>query len=285
MTHWGAATASDRQATTLQKLQNIDPVELKVDIGPLAGEAPGKLSEGIRALYQKCQFYDVVLVAAGMRFPAHQAVLGAMSPRLCEQLRQAARPGDTAGAEASVEGVVPATGSSPQAGPVPEPRELPRGSPELHLQGISSPEAVRALLDFAYGLGSGYDVASDAANRDVIRLAKQFELADLEDLAIRRLAGDLNSANVIDRLATCEEFGLHAMFELVVDQMALQPSALVAVAGGQQVLQHPKILQQLLLRAATVHGGAKVRPVGEETSGRPAKYRKVEVNPAGVGGA
>eukprot|EP00406_Dinophysis_acuminata_P010356 CAMPEP_0179234888 /NCGR_PEP_ID=MMETSP0797-20121207/13122_1 /TAXON_ID=47934 /ORGANISM="Dinophysis acuminata, Strain DAEP01" /LENGTH=77 /DNA_ID=CAMNT_0020942083 /DNA_START=82 /DNA_END=312 /DNA_ORIENTATION=+ len=76
MTLWGKVTAFERPTG-----MDGDAVDLKVDLGPLPPTGP-TVCEGVRAMYQKCQFFDVVLVAGGKRFPAHQAVLAAMGAPL-----------------------------------------------------------------------------------------------------------------------------------------------------------------------------------------------------------
>ena len=69
MTLWGKVTAFERPAGT-----DGDAVGLAVDLGPPPPAGPA-VCDGVRAMYQRCQLFDVVLVAGGKRFPAHQAGL------------------------------------------------------------------------------------------------------------------------------------------------------------------------------------------------------------------
>lgn len=237
MTHWGTVTA-------LQKAPSLgsEPVALEVQLERLPREDQGStLATGIKELYQKCQFYDLLIVAAGSRFPAHKAALAAMSSALCQRVRQAcAKFQETADMGNSPVDVFESRGSYP----------------ELHLSDISSPEAAKALLDFVYSLGSGYSVSSDKVNRDVLRLAKEFELPLLVDHASRQLTRDLNTANVIGRLATCEEFGLDDLYGVIADELMDNLEALVEVSNSEEILRHPKILQSLLIRAARLQNSA-----------------------------
>lgn len=215
----------------------MEPVELQVELELPSDEDPGcNLARGIKELYQKCQYYDILLVAKGSRFPAHKVALAAMSGALCEQVRKACAKFEAS--HASSAEVCESRGSYP----------------ELHLPEISSPEAARALLDFVYGLGSGYNVSSDEANRDVLRLAKEFELPLLEDHASRRLTEDLTTANVIGRLVTCEEFGLDELYGKIAHELVCNNiDALVQVSNCEEIMRHPTIMQSLLVRAAKLH--------------------------------
>jgi hypothetical protein len=267
MTHWGTVTA-------LQKAPALgsEPVALEVKLERSSAEDQGsKLATGIKELYQKCQFYDLLIVAAGSRFPAHKAALAAMSGALSERVRQAcAKFRETADT---------GTSGTEAGGPLVE----SRGSyPELHLPDISSPEAAKALLDFVYSLGSGYSVSSDEVNRDVLRLAKEFELPLLEDHASRQLTEGLSTANVIARLATCEEFGLDNLYGVIADELMINIEALVEVSNSEEILRHPKILQSLLIRAARLHNSAAVTTPSKRVSqywapleGRAEKVTKV----------
>jgi hypothetical protein len=340
MTLWGTVMTSE-----LQKIPTLgtEPVELQVD-PPEEPVRSAALSEGVRALYQKCQFYDVVLSCGGKRFPAHQAVLAAVSEGFRVRLREvheaaskpshgeaatskpdgpaavepvappaadeAAAPVDGASAPAAaseaVAAATPAPVAAPSAAPsstASAPKEPPsRYSryPEVELHGISNPEAVGALLDFVYKVGGGeYSVTSDEANRDVLRLAKQFGLPELEELAKRRLVENLSTENVVSHLATCEEFELNDLYELVVEECVTNTAALVELSNGMEVINHPTILQRLLVQAskghAQGHGDLTASPesrkragsAGEDQDAKRMRFgtRSQAKNAAEVGGA
>mmetsp|Transcript_114735 Transcript_114735/g.365928 ORF Transcript_114735/g.365928 Transcript_114735/m.365928 type:complete len:376 (-) Transcript_114735:186-1313(-) len=347
MTLWGTVTA-------LQNLPALgsDPVELDVDLGADSVSTGVSLSEGIRMLYQKCQFYDVLLIAGGKRFPAHKAVLAALSPSFGEHICQASQTSSARGCAApssstpdssaesgsfaehpgkdafhgqdaeqmpasdlaackrrcrecgygafvlwrgtayfrsrspddctaalsdSVECTTyidqtrapeAAAGSASPAPPgvatqAAEPQEPVVCHPELHLKDVACAEAVAALLDFAYGLGGDYNVSSHEANKDVLRLAQRFDLPRLQELATHKLVEGLTTQNVVERLATCEELGLAAVYDLIIEQVTRDSQALLTVSSNVEVMKHPRILQSLLVRAAAIHGA--------DASGRPPK--------------
>jgi len=266
MTLWGTVT-------TLQTLPSLgsQPIDLMVDMdvpGPESTGA-GNLSEGICSLYQKCQFYDVMLVVGGKRFPAHQAVLASLSSAMRERLRQAPeKPAVCTGEAASPgrpaaqppEARSPASATSPRK--VNSPAASPGaggGYPEVHFEDVTNTEAVTVLLDFVYGLGTEYRVSSDEVNKDVLRLAQILELPRLRDLASSRLAKGLTSDNAIERMATCEEFELKALYDLIAEQVTKSGEALTRVSTNSEVTKHPKILQNLLIRSASLYA-ADVEP-------------------------
>jgi len=270
MTHWGAATAAPELAGS-----GLEPLVLQVNVEGLAspghdaGERGRTLAEGITALYQKCQFYDVFLVLGSQRFPAHKVALAAISPKLCEQLAEMQ-------SGASAPAAVAQDGSQES-----QPAQSPSRHPELQLEGISHAEAVRALLDFVYGLGGGaYDVSSDEVNSDVLRLAKNFGLSRLQDCAAAHLLGGLTTDNAILRLATCEEFGLVQHGEKIADALIDCPEALARVAGSADVQRFPALLQGLLLRAAN-----RYKPGAAKPEARGAKRAKLSQEAAVTGGA
>lgn len=246
MTHWGTVTA-------LQRLPQLgtEPVDLSVEL-PAPSDADGRsaLTEGIRSLYQKCQFYDVFLVGGGNRFPAHMAALGALSLVFREQLVEMRAKREAESLEES---------------------SADQGHLELHLDGVSSTEAIRALLDFVYGLAGGYAVSSDEANVDVLRMAKHYQIQALQELAARRLVQDLSTANIVQRLKTCREFALEGLFEQISDELIGSGEALREVASHQEVEQEPELLQILLVRAARCLR-PPTEPAAVEKRGAPATW-------------
>lgn len=118
------------------------------------------IAAGLRELRAKGTLCDIVLIAAGKRFPAHQAVLAASSLPLHRYI---------------VDGVNEHTGCKAQ--------ELTSGNIELELQGVSNPEALRAAIDHLYGVPGTValrDPALASAHDDLQRLSTAFGLPDLE---------------------------------------------------------------------------------------------------------
>merc|ERR1712129_211474 len=151
--------------------------------------------------------------------------------------------------------------------------------PEVHFEDVTNAEAATVLLDFVYGLGTEYSVSSDEVNRDVLRLARALELPRLAELASSRLAKGLNSDNAIERMATCEEFGLEALYDLIAEQVTKSGETLSRISAGSEVTKHPKILQNLLIRAASLYapedGPSKKRhtssPLSESRAAKKAR--------------
>lgn len=236
MTLWGTVTALEK----LPSLGGATEVPLSVEL-PSSEVGAETLSEGIRSLYQKCQFYDIFLVSGGTRFPAHQVALASLSSTFRERVCEMRARLDAEAAEGRA--------SEEQGGGAQE--TAAAAVPELHLQGISHPEAVRVLLDFTYGLGGGaYQVSSEEANIDVLRLANEFDITGLREHAAARLTEDLNTANLVQRLAVCKEFGLDDLYSKIVERLVSLPPALLEASQGEELLGNPEILQQVLMRAA-----------------------------------
>jgi len=232
MTVWGLNCAP-------QKLHvKMEPVPLDVswpEADPDSEPTAPSLSGGIRALYQKCHFYDVFLVCGSSRFPAHQAVLAAASPKLREMLLEMQEKLRTE--QQSEDPAAASKGDQAR-------------HPELVLTGDYSAASLSALLDFVYGLGS-YSTTSDEANIEVLRLSTFLELPPLKAHAARWLAGHLTVGNVIPMLAICEEFGLSELSEQIKEQITSDSQALLQVTTQVSSTKHPMILQSLLMRMAT----------------------------------
>lgn len=262
MTMWGSTTA-------LQKLPTLgsQPVELVVESEELSAvdSRPG-LSAGLRGLWERGELCDVSIVVAGASgdqiFPAHAAVLASAGAGFCDHLRAAE-------ALANVPPPAPAPPPEPAAPTTAEAAAAGSAGPgngaiEVHSGGGRRTtelkldvraEAVKSLLDFVYGAVTekGYDPGSDEANRDVLRLASRFGVSSLQESAALWLARNLNSANVVRRLATCKEFDLIALYETFMEQLVATPSAVVAVSDDIEIMRYPPLLQDLLTRMALRH--------------------------------
>lgn len=115
----------------------------------------------------------------------------------------------------------------------------------------AAPEAVKAMLDLAYGADAeSYKPSSDEVNRDVLRLAAEFDVPCLKELAAAWLCTELNSKNAVHRLATCKEFDLKSTYLGIIEELEATPSAVRAVADDIDIVLHPQLLQDLLGRMA-----------------------------------
>mmetsp|Transcript_5418 Transcript_5418/g.9681 ORF Transcript_5418/g.9681 Transcript_5418/m.9681 type:complete len:349 (+) Transcript_5418:55-1101(+) len=184
---------------------------------------------------------------------------------------------------------VPAVSDEPSVQPPPSASST---RPELNLD-IDNPEAARAFLDLVYGLGTEYNISSDAANKDVLRLATQLDVPCLQESATHFLGQNLTSSNAVDRLQTCKEFGLDEMYQAIEEEVVANKEALSQIASDEEVVKHPGILQGLLIRSASVHQPvpaqdgkeAKRKRVLETKSSKPEKMPKVSAVRSVAGGA
>ncbi|CAE7162191.1 Zmynd10, partial [Symbiodinium pilosum] len=118
-------------------------------------------------------------------------------------------------------------------------------------------------------------------NKDVLRLATHFGFAILHEHAARWLVKGLTTENVVDRLVTCEEFGLGLLREKITERLALKPAELMLVCSSPEITKHPRILQDLLVKVASL----KDKPipknvpevVEEKEEEKPAKPEKEKV--------
>ncbi|CAK8999627.1 unnamed protein product [Durusdinium trenchii] len=206
---------------------STSPMELDVDLGPMPKEGERFLLQGLRGLLECQELCDVVLVSrGGAAFPAHRAVLAASSPQMRARVAQ--------------------------------PTEQVDGLPAIQLE-VEHSEAVKALIDCVYGTEGEdcdgcYSPSSEAANRDVLTLARQFELSALEDRASRWLARNLTTANLLDRLGTCERFGLKDVKEKILEQLTANTDVLYELVSNPSVQSVPGVLQDLLLRVLQLLG-------------------------------
>merc|ERR1712136_204877 len=61
---------------------------------------------------------------------------------------------------------------------------------------------------------------------------------------------DINTGNVVERLAICEEFGLLVLREKILEQLTFNKKALYEVAHSGQIMKHPTLMQSMLQLAA-----------------------------------
>jgi len=141
------------------------------------------------------------------------------------------------------------------------PKRQQRQILELHVKGIETSEALETLLSFVYVACTGgrwiYTPTSDLVNKDVLRLARHFDMPRLHEHAARWLVKDLTTANVVDRLATCEEFGLRMLHDKIVEQLTANPTELTIVSCSPELTRHPRILQDILVQVAMLAGGSQ----------------------------
>jgi len=232
------------------------PAELKVNLGPMpADEQCGGMIEGLRLLLEKGELCDVILVAGGQSFYAHRSVLASVSRSFHELLM---RLGSTGGLPGGLD-----------AKPL-----------LLRLDEVSHPVAVQAMLDCIYGPFAGppreYGPQTEEANRDVLRLAQRFQLAQLKDQAARWLAVGLTTANVLERLSICEEFGLTDVREKVLEQLIANPDgALFVLAKDPEIRNVPTVLQDLLVRILGLLGaGEQINCPKSSSSGGKSQQSK-----------
>merc|ERR1719446_1388370 len=110
----------------------------------------------------------------------------------------------------------------------------------LELSGLSSAQAFKILLDYMYVASTGakweYTPADSSVNKDVLRLARHFGLSQLHEHAARWLAKGLTTANVVERLVTCEEFGLGLLREKIIEQLTANPAELSVVSSSPEIM-------------------------------------------------
>merc|ERR1712113_314987 len=88
----------------------------------------------------------------------------------------------------------------------------------------------------------------------VLRLARNFGFSHLHEMAARWLTKGLTTANVVERLVTCEEFDLGLLREKIIQQLTLNPAELTVVSSSLEIMKHPRILQDLLMAVARLAG-------------------------------
>jgi len=212
------------------------PVPLNVKL-PQVKEDTELLSSGLQMFYRSGEFADVVFLCSGQRFPAHCVVLACQSHVLKENLSLNNKSGSQI---------------------------------EVSLD-IPNPEAVKLMLDHMYNVDdtewAKYNLRTQEINRDVLSLARQFCLQGLTNRAMRWMAKDLNTGNVVERLSICEDFQLSDLSERILEQLTNNRQALAEVAHSPQIMTYPRLMQAMLQCAA----GA---PEGEEQQQSQPKSKK-----------
>jgi hypothetical protein len=195
------------------------PVALTVKL-PAASTTEEVLTPGLQALYRTGEFTDVAFVCAGQRFVAHRTVLACQSAVLKENLSMVSSIGSHI---------------------------------EVKID-ISNPEAVKFMLDHLYQLDDSewakYNPRTQEINRDVLRLAHQFQLPGLTQRAMTWMAKDLTTGNVVERLSICEEFQLNELSDKILEQLTNNRQALAEVANSPQIMTYPRLMQAMLQCAA-----------------------------------
>lgn len=189
-------------------------MDLALDLGPMPIDGVSVIG-GLRYLRERQELCDVVLDAAGHSFLAHRAVLAAASAPFNQHFQE-------------------------------------ESSCPVHVELDVHPEAAVAMLDFLYG-GASYS-PSEEVNRDVLRLANQYHLPGLQELACQWLIKGLTTANVLARLEACEEFQLVSVRESILELLTSCPEALFLIAKDPVITKMPRALQDLLLRVLTILG-------------------------------
>merc|ERR1712217_724383 len=196
-------------------------------------------------------------------------------------------PSTDAPAVAATESVEKAGAEKPAEEPVKPPEMIPEkkvaGKLELKVNVIKTSEAVQLMLDYVYQIGTGaanweYKPSSADVNKDVLRLARHFGFSHLHEFAARWLTKGLTTANVVERLVTCEEFDLGLLREKIIQQLTLNPQELTVVSSSLEIMKHPRILQDLLLAVASLAGVPGRNPASkpEEKSDKKKKQQAEE---------
>lgn len=152
--HVAEARASAEQAQ--RELPTLGATPVDVEVAPKKEGARG-LADGIRGLYDRRDLCDLVLVAAGERFPAHRAMIAAMSASFREYLLHA----PVASADAAAAAEDPMQGALRRVPPTPAP--APSGSTEASAASAASAEAPapESSVAVAGGDAAGQLAASD----------------------------------------------------------------------------------------------------------------------------
>lgn len=164
--------------------------------------------------------------------------------------------------------------------PAPSGSDLPKM--ELEVTGVSTAESIRVMLKYLYSACTSapwsYAASTVEVNRDVLRLAKDFKLPHLHESAARWLTKGLTTTNVVSRLVTCEESGLDRLRDSIIEQLSAHPQALTTVCTSPEIMQHPKILQDLLIKVASVNALAEEAKEKQKEKQNNKENQAVSVN-------
>merc|ERR1740123_764073 len=84
---------------------------------------------------------------------------------------------------------------------------------------------------------------------------------------------DLNTGNVIERLAICEEFSLRDLYAKILDQVSNNRKALFEISSCPELVKHPALMQALLQQQASALGDDPQPKKKTEEGLRPATLR------------
>lgn len=244
------------------------PMELHVDLGPMpVDEQAGAIVEGLRGLLEKSELCDVVILGGGRSFLAHRLALAAASPSLHEYFMQLERDPAAAAADAA---------TAAASGVL-----VPPGSVVLRIEDVTRSEAVQAMLDCVYGASPGkpreYRPSTHAVNREVLLLARRYRISELQEQACQWLSTGLSTANILERLVVCEEFGLGEVRDQILEQLISNPDALFVLAQDPSITKVPTVLQELLLRILRLLGADALSSqagLGQQLLGQGAAQRE-----------
>jgi len=194
------------------------PVELTVKLKAYRNSNDSTLTEGLQELYSRGEFADVEVACAEQRFKAHRAVLASQSSIFKAFLSSTPPPN------------------------------------EIRPSDVSNPEAVKIMLDYMYAkeekVWGDLNPRTQEINKDVLRLARTFDLPGLTAKAMHWLGKDLTTGNVVERLAICDEFQLEELKIKILEQLTYNKAALSEVANSPQIMEYPKLMQAILQCAA-----------------------------------
>jgi len=181
------------------------------------------LGDSMKDLYRQGCLTDIDLVCCEKKYAAHCVVLAAQSSIFRQQ----------------IQALVPTAGG---------------GRPELRLQDIFNPEALKFMLDFLYEVDDAemaeFNPRTQDINKDILTLARSFQLPGLTERAVRWLAKDLTTGNVVERLSICDEYGLTDLREKILEQLTSNRQAMAEVAHSPQIMTYPGLMQSMLQHAA-----------------------------------
>jgi len=150
--------------------------------GPFGANA---LVAGLHELRLKRQLCDVILVCGTERLPAHQVVLAAMSDRLREHFTNCC---PEANGNTGPDGLEPLMESAPQ--PI-----------ELQLTGVTSADAVKAMLDHMYASSSdSNEELPEKLVPDILQLTAAFDVPGLKERCSAHGHNDQQSSVLVQGL-------------------------------------------------------------------------------------